>query len=277
MKKILSVVVVCIMLLTMSVSVFADTVDPTTVADTVNGGWTTAGTNADYAGKMMTILVYEQGQTPSVDSIQYIDQTVADSTTGAYAFTGYLPIDDPVYGSPYVVKVGGQGITPVLDAGLIEAAAPVVETATISGTVAFAGTATGATITLTPAEGEKEATVITTETDGTFSKAVDKGTYTLVVNKPSHTSYTYNGFEVAEDVEGLEYAILAGDVTGDGLIALNDLVALITYYQNVIDEESEEAAVLSDLNEDGLIALNDLVTLIGNYQKASVVEPTPAE
>lgn len=275
MKKIVSVVVVCMMLLTMSVSVFADTVAPTTVADTVNGGWTTAGTNADYAGKMMTILVYEQGQTPSVDSIQYIDQTVADSATGAYAFTGYLPIDDPVYGSPYVVKVGGQGITPVLDAGLIEAAAPVVETATISGTVAFSGTATGATITLKPVEGEE--TVITTETNGAFEETVDKGTYTLVVSKAGHTTYTYNGFEVSEDVTDLAYEIYGGDCDKTTKIALADLLIVLGNLTASTEGDVAEEVVLSDIDESTKVALADLLIVLGNLTRGNVVEPTPAE
>ncbi len=273
MKKIVSVVVVCMMLLTMSVSVFADTVAPTTVADTVNGGWTTAGTNADYAGKMMTILVYEQGQTPSVDSIQYIDQTVADSATGAYAFTGYLPIDDPVYGSPYVVKVGGQGITPVLDAGSI----PVVETATISGTVAFSGTATGATITLKPVEGEGEETVITTETNGAFEETVDKGTYTLVVSKAGHTTYTYNGFEVSGDVTDLAYEIYGGDCDKTTKIALADLLIVLGNLRASTEGDVAEEVVLSDINESTTVEMADLLIVLGNLTRGNVVEPTPAE
>lgn len=277
MKKILSVVVVCMMLLTMSVSVFADTVAPTTVADTVNGGWTTAGTNADYAGKMMTILVYEQGQTPSVDSIQYIDQTVADSTTGAYSFTGYLPIDDPVYGFPYVVKVGGQGITPVLDAGSIEAAAPVVETAIISGTVAFSGTATGATITLKPVEGEGEETVITTETNGAFEETVDKGTYTLVVSKAGHTTYTYNGFEVSKDVTDLAYEIYGGDCDKTTKIALADLLIVLGNLTASTEGDVAEEVVLSDIDESTNVTLDDLFIVLDNLTRGNVVEPTPAE
>lgn len=272
MKKFLSVVVVCMMLLTMSVSVFADgavVVDPTTAQ--IDGSWTTAGVNADYAGKMMTILVYTSGTTPSVDSIQYIDQTTADGV-GAYSFANYLPKVDPTGTTEYVVKVGGQTLAEPLDAGTIKAA---VTGAKFAGTVTFAGAATGATIALTPAGGE--AKVITTETDGTFDATVNKGTYTLVVSKAGHTTYTYNSYEVTADKDDLAFAIYGGDIDENGVVALDDLSALLANYQVTIEEDTDRIVKLCDIDENDVVALDDLSTLLANYQVGNVVEPAPAE
>ncbi|MBE7027408.1 MAG: carboxypeptidase regulatory-like domain-containing protein [Ruminococcaceae bacterium] len=250
MKKILSLVVVCMILVTMSVSAFAAA--PTTTEN--DGSWTTAGSNADYAEKMMTILAYEGSL--SVNSIQYIDQTVADAN-GNYSFENYIPKDIPTGSKAYTVKIGGEVIGTPVDAGTI-----VGTGARLSGTVNCLGNATGATITLTPTEGAAE--VITTDVDGAFDEVVKKGTYTLVVRKDAHTTYTKTGFEVSDDVDDLSYTIYGGDIDGSGIVALSDIKAVLNNY-----ETTDEA---SDINESGSVTVEDLLIVLANLTAKNISE-----
>ncbi|MBE7039267.1 MAG: hypothetical protein E7398_00910 [Ruminococcaceae bacterium] len=254
MKKLLSLVVVCMMLFTMSVSVFAE--EPTTTEN--DGSWTTAGSNAEYANKMMTILAYEGSL--NLNSIQYIDQTVADSE-GNYSFENYIPKDIPTGSTAYTVKIGGEVIGTPVDAGTI-----VGTGARLSGTVEFLGTETGATITLTPDEGA--ANVITTETNGTFDGVVEKGTYTLVVSKDGHTTYTKENVVVSDDVDDLEYTIYGGDIDESGIVALSDLLLVLENYEAEINGENGAC----DIDESGVIGMNDLLTVLENITVKSVTE-----
>lgn len=268
MKKILSVVVVCMMLVTMSFSVFADeatVVEPSTTQNQ-NGSWTTAGENVAYAGKMMTILVYTKDTTPSVDTIQYIDQTTANSTTGAYSFANYLPKVDPTGTTEYVVKVGGQTLATPLPAGTIQAAE---DDATVTGTVNYTGTNTPAKITLTPAEGE--ALVFTTDAaTGAFSITAPKGTYDMVISKPAHTTYTHYGIDV-ETISG-EYTIAAGDTNADTVINVMDISPIVTKLGATVNNDNAN----SDANDDTVINVMDISPIVTKLGVSSTVINAPA-
>ena len=261
MKKILSVVVVFVMLVAMSTSAFAAAPITTQNAD---GSWTTAGSDAAYADSMMTILAYS-GDAISVDSIQYIDQTTADET-GAYSFANYLPKVDPAAGVQYTVKVGGQNIDSPLAAGYIFAAATDV---TVSGTVAYTGTATSATVTFVPVDGG-DAIVATTAADtGAFTISVPAGNYVVTITKAAHTKYVNNAFAVEEAIADFTCTIYAGNTNGDTLVGLTDITPIINNLGATVTAEN----INSDVNDDSIIGLTDITPIINNLGAEDTVLP----
>ena len=263
MKKILSVVVVFVMLVAMSTSAFAAA--PTTTQN-ADGSWTTAGSDAAYADSMMTILAYS-GDAISVDSIQYIDQTVADEN-GAYSFANYLPKVDPAAGVQYTVKVGGQNIDTPLSAGYIFAAATDI---TISGTVAYTGTNTPATITLTPAEGDA-ITATTTADTGAFTISVPAGTYALSVTKAGHTKYVDYAYAVEADVANAAYTLFAGDADGNDVVGVMDISAVgLGLGQDIT---ADNAGL--DVDDNTAIGVMDISAIVLNLGKASTIVNAPA-
>ena len=263
MKKILSVVVVFVMLVAMSASAFA--VAPNTTQNE-DGSWTTAGSDAAYANSMMTILAYTSGTTPSVDSIQYIDQTVA-SADGAYSFANYLPKVDPASGVEYVVKVGGQKIATPLDAGVIKGAT--VSNVTVTGKVVCTGTNTPATITLAPAEGDALEFKADAAT-GAFTIEAPKGTYTMTISKPAHTKYIYNGIDV-EAIAG-DYTIVAGNTNGDNVIDVTDISPIVVNLGGNVAEFAE-----LNVNDDIAIDVTDISPIVVNLGATDTVLPVVAE
>jgi len=267
MKKILSVVVVFVLLVAMSVSAFAAA--PTT-AQNEDGSWTTAGSDAAYANSMMTILAYTEGQAISVDSIQYIDQTTADST-GAYSFANYLPKVDPTT-AKYVVKVGGQNVVDgPLAAGYIE---PKVTDVTLTGTVVKVGETRSAVVALYNGE-ELVKSVNADASTGAFSITAPKGTYTLKITKPGHTCYVYYNVDIETLIaaEDSTYTLYAGDTNLDTQVGVTDITPIVL---NLGGELNADTANY-DVNDDTQIGVTDITPIVLNLGKTDTEINKPAE
>ena len=112
-------------------------------------------------------------------------------------------------------------------------------------------------------------------------EGVEPGTYTLVVTKPGHTSFTVQNIVVGEEDLDLTQdsresvrlmTLLCGDINGDGMINNADLAILwlaANYNKNVGVAANPEC----DLNGDGMINNADLAILwlAVNYNKGAVV------
>ena len=267
MKKMLGLIVAMAMVAAGSVSVMAATAPTTSEA---NGAYTTSGVQG--ANEMMTLLVYS-GTEITVDSIQYIDQVTADST-GAYSFAGYKTKVDVAPGVSYTVKVGGEALTdgPYSSIGADAVAGLGITGASsgsqFKGSVSFVGT-TVPTITLTPAEGA--AIPVTVAADGTFDTTVANGTYTLVVAKPYHLSYTKNNYAISAAVTDAAFSVKAGDLSNDATINSTDLNTLLFDFGK---SGTDITAAQSDITEDTPATVNssDLNALLFNFGKSAVVE-----
>ena len=107
----------------------------------------------------------------------------------------------------------------------------------------------------------------TGQVEQTFTiEGVPPGTYTLVITKPAHLSFTVKNIVVGDENLDLKQdvreavrlmTLLCGDVNGDGFINVND-VNIIWSSLNYGKSVAEAANPLADLNGDGLINVNDL-------------------
>ena len=112
-------------------------------------------------------------------------------------------------------------------------------------------------------------------------KEVEPGTYTLVITKAQHTSFTVRTIVVGDEDLDLTkdsraavrvMTLLCGDINGDNMINNADLVILwmaVNYNKSV----AQAADPRCDLNGDGMINNADLVILwmAVNYNKGPVV------
>jgi len=109
------------------------------------------------------------------------------------------------------------------------------------------------------------------------------GTYTLVVTKPGHTSFTVSTITVGDaDIDLTQdmrpevraITMLCGDINGDNMINDADLTVLWR-----TDNYKKSTAIannpLSDLNGDGMVNDADLTILwrTDHYNKGSVTIP----
>lgn len=257
MKRVLSLVLICMML--MSVSVFA--ADPVTYEPAEDGTYSigyTEGT-ADYYYSLVVVEgKYTADQTPTIseESVLYIDQGMADSN-GDVTFSGWIPKND----EKATVYLGGTGADSPVLLGYLAAASY-----TLSGTVTTVpATANEATITLTGL-GE-EGTYTATTTDGAYTIKVPEGSYTFEVS--------VDNYIVAEEpinVSGnasKDVTLLGGDVNADGAIGDADITALRANYGT---SEAE-----GDIDGDGTVDYDDLMVVLNNYGKTAVSEEEKTE
>jgi hypothetical protein len=112
---------------------------------------------------------------------------------------------------------------------------------------------------------------------------VDAGTYTIVVSKDTHTEFTIETVIVVEDAVNLErdqraavrpITMLCGDINGDGMINMDDLMILLSS-SNYMRPSYLAVNPLADLNGDGMVNMDDLMILLNtnNYMKSRVVIP----
>lgn len=253
MKKMLSLIIAIAMVAAGSVTALA--IDPQTTSSATDADvYTTTGTVG--ANEMVTLLIYS-GATINQDSIQYIDQTTADST-GAFKFENYKTKVTLKAGESYTVKVGGESIETPYSSTISKEAAGF----TLAGKVTFVGT-TAPTITLTPTTGD--AIVINNvAADGTFSKdSIPAGTYKLVVAKPYHLGYTDKTYDITADVSDAAFTIKGGnlklaDEGATEVIDIKDLTEILSAYNT----SSTGAA---NINETDGVDIKDLSILLANY------------
>lgn len=249
-NKIFILAVACIMMLSMTVS--ATTITSEYLETDTNGNqkFKTSGTIDNNANGFVTLLV-TKGTSITVDSIMYIDQTIADSQ-GAFSFENYVPKTNLGQKDQYTVKVGATALPSAVSGGVL--VLPEDKTS-IAGAITpnFAGGT--ASLTLKDASGN---TVQTLDNVKDFKfESLTPGTYTLVVEKalhlPAKVSVTYSD----EAVMNVSVPLYAGDVNSDNNINLTDLSMLLGSYKM--------SAPSVDLDGSGTVDLTDLTALVNNY------------
>jgi len=276
MKKMLGLFVAVAMLAVCSISVFAE--DPVIVlpATALNGdleSYTTTGTNSNYAGQMMTLLVVKDpdgnGEITVNDitdtSIQYIDQGTANEA-GVYTFANYIPKETPGIGDVYVVMIGGESIDVPLKTNSING--PDEEPSgdiTFAGTISTLGDTTPATIKFLDLTTSEEVAVgEVNPSTGAFSITAPAGDYILKVGKIGHLTFTISKFTLAENPAEGTYSLRAGDVDASGDINIDDITYVLASYATrkdidvgYVDER--------DLDESNDINIDDITYALANY------------
>lgn len=104
------------------------------------------------------------------------------------------------------------------------------------------------------------------------------GTYDLQIVKAGHLPYTVTGIPASGSVDLSDLLfrtpLIPGDINGDEVVDLNDLIALTS--DGTFNRPAAGARTpAADVNGDGLVDLNDLITLTsdGNFNKGATVVP----
>jgi hypothetical protein len=113
----------------------------------------------------------------------------------------------------------------------------------------------------------EEITQIETNEDGTFKIELDLGIYDIVIKKESYLKKTLTNVELTDKMEKEinigEYIMIAGDITNDGAITIDDFVML----NNNLNKTG-----ICDLNEDGVVNEIDRTIVKNNYGKKAKTE-----
>lgn len=267
MKKTISIILAVVMTAMVAMPVFADV---TTTKDASENMWTTAGTDAAYANKMMTIVAYS-GDEITIDSIQYIDQTTAD-VNGAFAFEDYIPKNLPTSGN-YKVKVGSEDLSTPVDAGIIEQIQ--ISSGTVSGTVVTASDTATATVDFYTAGTSTLIDSATTEA-GAFSKEVEAGTYDIVISRPGYLKYTLKNVTVEEAYAVGNITLLAGDIDSNNIVNTDDLTPIISAF-GAQKAEAGDYNVAYDIDANNTINTDDLTPVISNFTETATVIDVSAQ
>lgn len=270
MKKLALLLSLCVMVLAVSTTVFAEEpirgiiINTNKVEDrvevTINGSDFTAG-------EQVGILVLKPGvNSPDeidlddpIDSIDYIDQ-VEIGENKEFTLT-YTSSGQP---GQYKVYYTGNTQTPELFEIDIEG-----QVGAISGKITSLGNISAIAITVLK-DGQPVKTA-NPDAEGNFSiTGLEAGTYSVEFVKKSHLKLTINGVEVkaSETKELGQKALIPGDINGDALINIEDLQRVLDRYGST---ESTGGAYDSegDLNDDTLINIEDLQAVLDNYGKTA--------
>ncbi len=79
------------------------------------------------------------------------------------------------------------------------------------------------------------------------------------------------------DFVGADTSLRAGDVTGNNIIDVDDLSALLASYNSAKGDGIYELNPTADLNLNGLIDVDDLSRLLGNYNTQGAAQTAPAD
>lgn len=269
MKKMISFILAVAVTAAVAVPAFAAA--PTTEKVAGADKWTTSGSDAAYANKMMTVVAYAPTDGDiTVESIQYIDQTVADEN-GAYAFTNYVPKDLPTT-EDYIVKVGGEAVGGVLDAGVIEAAGP--STVAVTGTVNTEAAAAVATVSFLT-EGTETAVATGTTTNSAFSVDVAPGTYDVLFSRVGYLDYKITSVPVTAAMALGTYKLAPGDVVKSGVVNTSDLGAFVRAFSSTTGGELYNEG--ADFDYNGAVNTTDLGDMIANFTGSATTTPYSAQ
>ena len=61
--------------------------------------------------------------------------------------------------------------------------------------------------------------------------------------------------------EGISENITLGDITGDGIVNVTDIIALVNYIMGTIDLETSQL-IAADLNDDNMANVSDVVAIV---------------
>lgn len=259
MKKIISFILAAAMSAVVAVPAFA--VDAQTVQDSGANTWTTSGQNDEFKDAMMTMIAYAPGTDGAitVDSIQYIDQTVADDT-GAYSFSSYIPKVIPTGETVYQVKVGGETLETAISAGTID---PIeITEVPVTGTITTQSNAASATVSFcTP--GTTDAVVSADTAGGAFTANVEPGTYDVVISRDGYLKYTITGVEVSDTLSLPSVTLKPGDTDTNGLVNTDDLTPIIGAFG--ASSGNTGYAEKYDIDANDIVNTDDLTPVIGNF------------
>lgn len=254
-KIFLIVAVVVIAMLAMMTVASAATISDVSTGIAADEGRTISVTvkyESPEAAQQSTILVVRAGTeiaTLEDSAIKYIDQETVSEGTVTYTFK-LLEADR---NGAYDVYVGGTAV----DAPSKSAVS--YDSRKIIGTVTVLGDATKATAKAVANGVETPGTVAS---DGKYEITVGQGTYNVVLGKKGYLYKTFENVVVgAEDKELGTVALIAGDVTSDSKIDLEDL-------QQVLSSIGTNSAAL-DLNDDGKVDLEELQTVLTNIGQSA--------
>jgi murein DD-endopeptidase MepM/ murein hydrolase activator NlpD len=195
-----------------------------------------------------------------------IDAVPKDSTAKVISGTGTIALEDNETDILVLIRAENEKLR-----GYVLKVYRDIELADIKGKVITNNTDNVHKATVKLYSEEQEKNQIETNQDGTFYIEADAGTYDVVIEKPGYLTYTVKNIVLGEmgEVEFEDYALIAGDVNGDGEIELSDLVALndnigitVSYEEGVTDENAKY-----DFNGDGIIDKEDRNILKANYGK----------
>ncbi len=112
-----------------------------------------------------------------------------------------------------------------------------------------------------------DAKEVETEDDGTYEIELSPGIYDILVDKPGYLDQIYIEIEVnAGEIVDLGYVeLLAGDITKDGKIEIEDVGLLMNVYG--IDDTSADYEMKYDFNDDQRVEIEDIGLLMNNYLK----------
>ncbi len=242
---------------------------PAFAADTVSNGdgtWTTSGSDASYANKMMTMVAYEGDGEITVDSIQYIDQTVANGS-GAFAFENYIPKDLPTAGD-YTVLVGGE----TLDAPIAGGTIAKIETpeVAVAGKVITLADVVVAKVDFLAA-GTEDVIASADVAAGAFSVDVAPGTYDVLITSVGYLSYKITGVVVETAMTLADCTLAAGDVDPNGVVNVTDLSNFLPALAKL--EGGEGYVIACDFDANGAINATDLANLVKNLSAQATVVP----
>lgn len=240
-------------------------VNATSAEKSGEDGYTVTYTNAAIADKQCVLLVvtgtYEEGvadYTISESTIQYIDQTAADSS-GSVSFT-YIPKSTP----DSLVLLGVEG-----QSGPILLATVESKGVTVTGSVDYVGT-TSPVAAIYDTAGQQVGTSVMVAGDGTYTlTSVPAGaTYYVKVTKSGCVS-TPVAVVVGEDgATAPDITLYGGDINSNGSINPVDLGFLLEDFGK--DDPSAFAMALSDINENGSVNPVDLSVFLTSFGKDDV-------
>jgi|GEM_PF-2401845 len=141
----------------------------------------------------------------------------------------------------------------------------------VGGVVKSQGSTVPVTVSLYDSDGNF---VTSTETapDGSYVLSVPEGTgYMLIVTRPGYLSYTIKNlsFVDGQNIDTIDFAVLGGDVNGDGVVDGTDLTLFLSAYNAGV---ASGLYPFADLNGDGVVDATDLTIFLAGYNKSNIVK-----
>lgn len=107
---------------------------------------------------------------------------------------------------------------------------------------------------------------VKTNEDGTYRIPLSPGEYDLLIDKPGYLDVIVIQITIQNktEIDLGETTMIAGDITKDGLVELDDMTILNQNYGCVADV-NENYNINMDYTEDGMVELDDMTILNQNY------------